>query len=193
MAQLNRNASYFFVVDGLTPWEKLRSIRNFLKDRKLALSINELGIEKMESMDKDSWEYREWFLHKPELDENLQECREEIEFLEKMEAELIKITEPTRINGKTDKEMYEINYFRELAEITVHSVQAEIVADGRISKDSVKSLLRNPFALQRAIELKLITDNSAEVLENARVSALVDSAALGLPAPKDDHAKLSSD
>ena len=33
MSQQNHNASYLFEIDGLTTWERLRVVRNFLEDR----------------------------------------------------------------------------------------------------------------------------------------------------------------
>lgn len=49
--------------------------------------------------------------------------------------------------------MYEINYFEELVQINLLQVQSEMMAHGHISAETMKILIKNPFAMQRVIEL----------------------------------------
>lgn len=43
MSQVNHNYSYVFEIDGHTPWERLRVVRNFITDRRKALALAELA------------------------------------------------------------------------------------------------------------------------------------------------------
>ena len=81
----------------------------------------------------------------------LDDCRNEIAFLEELEAKLAIEAEKTRIKGKTDKEMYEINYYEELIQIHTLQAQSEMMATGHVSPDTMKTLLRNPGKTRRRL------------------------------------------
>jgi hypothetical protein len=164
MSQLNRNLNYLTVVDGNTPWEKLRVIRNFLEDRRMALALGELGLEKAEAtIDKDSWEWKEHQIRLPQALGNLEDARREIKFLEDVEARLIPMAEADRIEGKTDEEMYELNFPRESAESLALEAQAEIAAVGHISVGTMKQIICNKYAVNRAIELELLAPAALQI------------------------------
>ncbi len=154
-SQTNHNAAYFFSVDGLTPWEKLRVIRNFLTQHKQNVAIARVSVEesdyKLEQLDdsKDSYFIREKAkLGRPETMDAITKCDAEIKFLEDLVGKLVDLTEPTRIEGKTDEEMYEINYYDELTAIIVRKAHCDVLASGRISPNVMQDVLRCPPAMK---------------------------------------------
>ena len=153
MAQLNRNASYMTVIDGLTTWERLKTVREFLMSRRIAKEDNE-------SLTSGEGTYKD--LQNKQLFEELDN---EIAFLEGLEADLLEEAEKTRIPGKTDSEMYEINYFEELTAIHILQVQSEVIAMGAITSETAKTILRNPRTLARIKELQLLPPTVIQVME----------------------------
>jgi hypothetical protein len=168
MSQVNHNFAYAVATDGLTVWEKLRSIRNFLEDRRIAYKLAEMRqrkhlarIARFEASgageeSEEYWEIEEAKLYSEQLANNVDDCAREIEFLEKFEAKLAQEAEKTRIPGKSDKDMYEINYVEELTLIQVTKAQGEALATGRISPDSMLALMRNPNAAAKAVQIGLL-------------------------------------
>jgi hypothetical protein len=165
MARVNRNASYIFDVDGETVWEKLKSIRSMLDDRKRAYQHAILAKEKSETLDKDSFEYKKYLIDKDFNDGLIQDCVNEIKFLEEFESYLSKEAEKTRIPGKTDDEMYEINFFEELKTRLVRKAQAQIITTGRISDDILLRIAKNKDALNTCIEQGLLSKEINKVLD----------------------------
>src|SRR5574344_503370 len=168
MAQLNRNVNYLYTIDGNTIWERLRNIRNFLADRKLAKEMADLSIEKLKRLKSElpnitdldrEFEIREALIQETQLVDNLNDCIREIKFLEELETKYLQEAEKSRIIGKTDEEMYEINYFDELAMIHLLDIQTQLITTGAITSEMLKTLLRNPYSMQKAIEFKLIDPN----------------------------------
>jgi hypothetical protein len=168
MSQVNHNFSYAVATDGLTVWEKLRSIRNFLEDRRIAYKLAELNqrkhlarIARFEATgagedSEEYWEIEEAKLYNDQLASNVDDCAREIEFLEQFEAKLALEAEKTRVPGKSDKDMYEINYVEELTLIQVTKAQGEALATGHISPDSMLALMRNPNAAAKAVQVGLL-------------------------------------
>lgn len=164
MAQSNHNASYLLVVDGLTIWERLRVIRNFLQDRKIALKLTNLNQRKNEAKIKsgelDEFKIEELEIYKEQTEQNIKHAKDEISFLEKLEAELAIRAEETRIKGKTDDEMYEINYFEELVQLQLLQVKSEIMSVGHITPDTMKTLIRNKETMLRVVELGYLNSDA---------------------------------
>ena len=154
MAQLNRNAVYLTIIDGLTTWEKLKNIRSFLEGRKQALALSEL--QQTLPPPSNAYDRAEYDIYQPQALDLLDDCKNEVDFLEKLEAELDIEAEKTRIKGKTDKEMYEINYFEELTQVHTLQAQSELMAVGHVSPETMKLLIRNPRSLDRCISIGLL-------------------------------------
>lgn len=168
MAQLNRNANYLYTIDGNTIWERLRNVRNFLSDRKLAKEMTDLSVEKLKRLKSElpnitdldrEFEIREALIQETQLLDNLNDCIREIKFLEELESKYLQEAEKSRIIGKTDEEMYEINYFDELATIHLLDIHSQLMTTGAITSEMLKTLFRNPYSMQKAIEFKLIDPN----------------------------------
>jgi hypothetical protein len=172
MSRVNHNAQYIYDLQGETPWEKLSSVRNQLKQRKLAYELTKLRTEKAETtLDKNSFEYREYLLNKELTEENIQDCVNEIEFLTEFEAALAVEAEKTRIPGKTDDEMYEINFFDELKLRLVRQAHSQILSNGRLAEETASRLLKNKPALQLCVEQGLLSENALQIA-NVNTTAL---------------------
>lgn len=165
MSRVNRNANYIFDIDGETVWERLRVIRNFLQDRRLALQIAELNNEKAEALSKESFEYREYMIMKPQQDEIIQDCKDEIFFLEEFEARLIEEAEKVRLPNTTDREMYELNFALEHKIKLVKKAQSEFLSMGRLPPDTIISLGRNKEAAKACVTLGILSENALQLPE----------------------------
>ena len=180
MGQVNRNINYLTAVDGITPWERLRITRNFLGDRRMALKTAELSLEKAEAtIDKNSFEWREYEIMRPLTLSNIEDCKREIAFLESLEAELQVLAEQERIPGKTDEEMYEINFAKETIQVMVLEAKAQYAAVGHLSPELMQRLLRNQAALGAVVETGILNesvltlaDKSLEKIETERLPLL---------------------
>ena len=151
MAQTNHNSAYVYSVDGSTLWERLRVIRGFLSDRKKALALAELSMEEMveEIASLKGFEKRKLELELPEMEENILYAKDEVEFLVAMEKDLAEKAEATRIEGKSDREMYEINHFYEHEVKLANRAKAEILSENRIRPETILELSRCPKALHQ--------------------------------------------
>lgn len=157
MARVNHNAQYIYDVDGETIWEKLRSIRIMLDDRRRALELSLIGIDESKSKEKDEFEKRREAIEMPFQLSLIEDCKNEIKFLEEFESYLAVEAEKTRIAGKTDDEMYEINFFHELEVRLVRKAQAQIASCGRIQDDLLLRLMKNKGALNICVQQGLLT------------------------------------
>lgn len=169
MSQLNRNASYLYTVDGLTVWERLRVIRNFIVDREQALELSELEFDKTEedlaNLAPDSYEFKKIMITHRQSKNLIQDCKNELEFLNQLEEKLAFEAEKTRVEGKTDMDMYELNYFEELIQKHILEAKAEILSLGHISPQTMKMLIQNPASLDRAVTLNLITEQAKDAVK----------------------------
>jgi hypothetical protein len=159
MAQMNHNSAYVYSVDGCTLWERLRVIRGFLSDRKKALALAEIGLEQMLekiSTKNDKYEKRKLELELPDMESNIEDARNEVTFLEAMEADLAEKAEASRIEGKSDKEMYEINHFLEHETRLANRAKCEILSENRIRPETISELTRCPKALAQVEECGLL-------------------------------------
>jgi hypothetical protein len=156
MARQNHNANYLFDVDGETVWEKLRVIRGLLIDKQLALKVFELTEEENSNLDITTTKYKKYIIYK-EFNEGLkQDLINEIKFLEEFESYLAVEAEKTRIDGKTDDEMYEINFFHEMEVRLVRKAQAQIASSGRIGEELMLRLMKNKPALKICVQQGLL-------------------------------------
>jgi hypothetical protein len=87
MSRVNHNANYIFDVEGETVWEKLRCIRSMLDERKRAYELALLKQEQLEDeLDKNNkYKYKEYLINKDFQLSLIEDCKNEIEFLEKFE------------------------------------------------------------------------------------------------------------
>lgn len=184
MSRVNHNVNYMYDVDGETVWEKLRTIRGMLDDRRRAYAHSVLGKQerekKFQDADKESLEYKKWLIDKDFNDSLIQDCANEIKFLEAFESFLAVEAEKTRIPGKTDDEMYEINYFHEMEVRLVRKAQAQIMTRGVLDEELTLRLMKNRGALNLCIKQGLLTDKMIEVIDTPLLPAYSTHSALFL-------------
>ena len=164
MSQVNRNFQYLTDVDGHTIWEKLRVVRNFLLDRNKALAVAELNQRKFEAQkaSMDEWELQEALILKQDEESLIQDCRDEIKFLTKLEQLLAEAAEVERIEGATDREMYELNYPNEQRARDLHKAKTEVIAFGNISTETASKMLKDPVFMNELVRLQLVDERVAE-------------------------------
>jgi hypothetical protein len=182
MGQMNRNAAYIYEVDGHTPWEKLRVIRNFLSNRRIALATTNLGVEHSKAkaaQDPDSFEAKSFFIGLDEIVKDIEACEREIAYLESLETELASITEPTRIVGMSDEEMYEINFFDEVVERDAFRAKSEILSIGQIQPETMKCILKNERLAQKLVTDGLLAPNALALIQKPLNTLALSSVTLG--------------
>lgn len=168
MSQVNRNYDYLIKVDGLTVWERLRVIRNFLTDRKQALAVAQLHKRKWEATkdSMDQWEREEQEILNSNRDSLIQDCIDEIEFLEVFERRLSEEAEKERIPGKTDREMYEINFAKESQERAILKVKSELYSIGHISPSTMEHVIKDRSVLGRLVDEGVLKEDILKVLSS---------------------------
>lgn len=159
MARQNHNANYLFDVDGETIWEKLRVIKGLLLDKQISLKLLELNEEENVNLDKSTINYKKYIIYKDLNDGIKQDAINEIKFLTEFEEYLTDEAEKTRIDGKTDDEMYEINYFEEMRVRLVRRAQAQVISNGRINEELLLRLMKNRSAMDTCIQQGLLTQD----------------------------------
>lgn len=175
MAQVNHNAAYITVVDGLTVWERLRNIRSFINDRLSAFYGNDLhkqeNVDALSKYAEETDEAKRFFMqHSYELYLDL---KSEIDFLRELESKLAAEAEKTRINGMSDREMYEINYYEELVQMQLLQAQSEMMSGGILSPETMKTILRNPQTLSRAVEVGLLSSDIRKITNMVQSPAAI--------------------
>jgi transcription elongation GreA/GreB family factor len=140
-SQVNSQFAYINLINGETVWERLRIVRNFIEDRKIAKKLQttqdkkRLGfLAKIEEATKESErifaevELEEFDAHAEQQADGYKKLDDELEFLLRYEAELALIAEQTRVIGKTDDEMYQINMGSEVVMRNMRKIETEKVA-----------------------------------------------------------------
>jgi hypothetical protein len=172
-SKFNSEFNYRYLVNGETPWEKIKILKGFLEGRKRAACLEEVAAKKrlakelelencknnnalphvilnleaelLESKSFDAGQEEAWELN-----------REEIAFLESFLAEIYEIAEPTRIPGYTDEQMFEANSAYEFTVMLGKEIQAEIIANGRPSPAKLRNAMSNPYTFETLKRVGLI-------------------------------------
>jgi len=166
MAQVNHNYDYLTVVDGQTVWERLRVIRSFLTERRQALKIANLGKEKFEATKDtmDEWDRREAEIMNENQDSLIQDCVDEIAFLEDFESKLAEEAEKERVVGKSDREMYEINFPKESRVRLVNRTKSEMLSVGHITPETMSMIMRDTSVLPALVEAKILSPEAQNAI-----------------------------
>jgi len=172
-SKFNSEFNYRYLVNGETPWEKIKILKGFLEGRKRAACLEEVAAKKrlakelelencknnnalshvilnleaelLESKSFDAGQEEAWELN-----------REEIAFLESYLAEIYEVAEPTRIPGYTDEQMFEANSAYEFTVMLGKEIQAEIIANGRPSPAKLRNAMSNPYTFETLKRVGLI-------------------------------------
>jgi len=163
--RLNSKFNYMYLVNGETPWEKIKVLKGFLIGRKRAAVLEEVARLKLKAL-KSEIEHLKSIPALPHvilrLEAELIEMeshsetqadafllnKQEVIDIEDLLSQLYKIAEPTRIPGYTDDQMFEVNAVNEFTVLLAREIQSEIVANGRPSPAKLKNAMSNPFTFQ---------------------------------------------
>jgi len=168
-ARLNTEFNYRHQVIGNTPWEKLKTLQNFLVGRKRAAALEEVAELKYQAKLQELRHLTEInalphvilnlkaeIKETESILEDQENCfklnQAEIKVLEKLIAELYAELEPTRLkhdNGEpyTDDEMFEANANYEFTVNVMREIQSEMIAHGRPSPAKLLNAMSNPQSL----------------------------------------------
>ena len=194
--RFNSEFNYKYQVMGCTPWEKIKTLKSFLEGRVRAAAGEEIGrlshdalLAEMEYLNandapeheqiKKRIEIMESESHRVILDEAFELNCKEIENLNKLLAECYEMAEPTRIEGYSDEEMFEVNAAHEFAVTTMREMQSEIVANGRPTPATVLHAMNNPHVLTAVLQSGLLPAEAIPLLTgNAPLFAVAEMAAI---------------
>jgi hypothetical protein len=171
--KLNSEFNYRYQVQGLTIWEKVKTLKGFLEGRIRAAVLEEVGtkkyqskVEKLEFLRRTKAEpylileleadilEQDSFI--PAQDEAYRLNHEEIDMLERLLKEAYEIAELTRIEGYSDEQMFEANAANEFTTAIGLEIQAEIIANGRPSPAKIRNAMSNPITFEALQKVGLI-------------------------------------
>ena len=195
-SKFNSEFNYKYQVMGCTPWERIKILKGFLEGRIRAVALEEVshlqhdallaemaflkttGAPEHEQMRLQA-KVVESVSHMVIIDEAYELNRQEIEILNRLLAECYELAEPTRIEGYSDEEMYEVNAAHEFAVLTMREMQSEIVANGRPTPATVLHAMNNPHVLTAILQSGLLPADAIPLLTgNAPIFAVEEMAAI---------------
>jgi hypothetical protein len=175
-SKYNSEFNYRFLVEGETIWAKIKTLEGFLEGRIRARGLEEIGKLKLDAkreeledaeiknlpsftvkklrvevMESENWLTSE--------NDGFRKNDEEIEILEKLLAEAFEIAEPTRINGFSDEEMWEVNQANEYTVRVAKDMQSEIIANGRPSAMTVRQAMSAPETWEAVKKIGLVPND----------------------------------
>ena len=168
-AKLNTEFNYRYQVIGETTWEKIKTLKGFLEGRKRAAMLQEVGDMRFKAKEMELANCRknkalphviltleaeliELQSFTPATLEAYELNKQEIVILEKLLAELYVIAEPTRIEGYSDEQMFEVNAANEYTAMIAKDILSEVIANGRASPAKIRNAMNHPptfLALQK--------------------------------------------
>ena len=106
---------------------------------------------KAEVLESENWIETEY--------DGFRKNEEEVTILEKLLAEAYEIAEPTRINGHSDEEMWELNQANEFTLRVAKDLQSEMIANGRPSAMLVRQAMSNPHTWEACKQIGIIPND----------------------------------
>jgi hypothetical protein len=198
-SNLNSEFNYRYQVIGSTPWEKLKTLQNFLVGRRRAAVLEEVSTLKYQAKLEELRHLKE-INALPHIILNLQAeiieteshlndqkhafdlNRKEIKILEKLITEIYIEVEPTRLKHEdgtpyTDDEMFEANANYEFTVTIGREIQSEIIANGRPSPAKLLNAMSNPQTLESLKYLGLVPKETILLTERDVVPQLTNEVA----------------
>ena len=172
-SKYNSEFNYRFLVEGETIWAKIKTLQGFLEGRIRAKGLEEIGKLKLEAKREEledaeiknlpSWTVKKLRVEVMEAEnwlasetDGFRKNDEEIKILEKLLSEAFEIAEPTRINGHSDEEMWELNQANEFTLRVAKDLQSEMIANGRPSAMLVRQAMTNPHTWEACKQIGII-------------------------------------
>lgn len=156
--------------------KRIQSKQNFLNecgaDASFAGSDQEVDLE--EELYKLQYERQQLLIETSDLPDLTQDCRDEILFLETFEKRLMEEAEKERVPGKSDREMYEINFPKESRTRLFKKATAELVAHGRLTPDTIHYLRKDTKVLEMLgkVEIMQVGLNEAGMPVEQKIALL---------------------
>jgi hypothetical protein len=172
-SQVNSQFAYINLINGETVWERLRIVRNFIEDRKIAKKLqitqelkHQAHLAKVQEATRESErlfaqaELEEFEAHQEQQTDGYKKLDDEIVFLIKYESKLAIAAEQSRIDGKTDDEMYQLNMGTEVYLRNIKKIETEQVARTLgISQATAEEAMRIP-----EMRIQLLNTSTAMML-----------------------------
>ena len=195
-SKFNTEFNYKYQVMGCTPWERIKILKGFLEGRERAIALEECAHLQHDSLVAEmaylkttgAPEHEQMRLqakivesasHMVITDEAYELNRQEIEILNRLIAECYEMAEPTRIEGYSDEDMFEVNASHEFAVLTMREMQSEIIANGRPTPATVLHAMNNPHVLSAVLQSGLLPATAIPLLTgNAPIFAVQEMAAI---------------
>ena len=195
-SKFNSEFNYKYQVMGCTPWEKIKILKGFLEGRVRAVALEECSHLQHDSLVAEmaflktngAPEHEQMRLqakilesasHMVITDEAYELNRQEIEILNRLIAECYEMAEPTRIEGYSDEDMFEVNASHVFAVLTLREMQSEIIANGRPTPATVLHAMNNPHVLSAVLQSGLLPATAIPLLTgNAPIFAVQEMAAI---------------
>ena len=195
-SKFNSEFNYKYQVIGCTPWERIKILKGFLEGRVRAVALEEVSHLQHDALLAEmaflkttgAPEHEQMRLQAKILesassmvivDEAYELNRQEIEILNRLLAECYEMAEPTRIEGYSDEEMFEVNASHEFAVTTMREMQSEIIANGRPNPATVLHAMNNPHVLTAILQSGLLPADAIPLLTgNAPLFAVEEMAAI---------------
>jgi hypothetical protein len=164
---------YRYIVNGETIWEKIKILRGFLEGRIRAAALEEVGNKKHQAkVAKLEWlkannglqhEILELEADIIEMESFSEETKqlfelnlEEIDMLKRLLEEAYTIANPSRIEGYTDEQMFDLNAANEFTVMIAREIQSEIIAHGHPSPAKIRNAMSNPVTWNAILASGLI-------------------------------------
>ena len=179
-AKFNSEFNYRYQVIGHTPWEKIKTLHGFLEGRVRAAKLEEISDIRFEAqivklkhlqetgLEHEVLEAKADILETKSMHETTKHGfalnKDEIKILNKLLEELYVIANPTRIEGYTDEEMFEVNAANEFTVAIAKEIQAEMLANGRPSAAKIGNAMSNPYTWNALKNIGLIPKDT-KILE----------------------------
>ena len=183
-SKFNSEFNYRYQVIGDTAWEKIKTLQGFLEGRVRAAVLEEVGDLKNQAkvaklkhlqnggngLEHEILELKAEILEAESFRETEKEAfelnKKEIEILNKLLKELYVIAEPTRIAGYSDEEMWEANQANEFTVNIGRDIQAELIANGRMSPAKLRNAMSNPHTWNALKEIGLVPKETKILIGN---------------------------
>lgn len=182
-AKLNTEFNYRTQVIGETTWERIKTLKGFLEGRKRAEALERVSEKKfLAKKSKVEWlrnnngpeheilELEGEIIELESVQDSQKEAyelnRQEIAILEKLLAELYEQAEPTRIDGYTDEQMFELNAQNEFTVWCAREIHSEILAYGHPSAARLKNAMSCPATWNALQQIGLVPKGTPILTNN---------------------------
>lgn len=181
--KLNTEFNYRTQVIGETTWERIKTLQGFLEGRKRAEALERVAEKKfLAKKSKLEWlrknkgpeheilELEGEIIELESVQDSQREAyelnRQEIAILEKLLAELYAEAEPTRIEGYTDEQMFELNAQNEFTVWCAREIHSEILAYGHPSAARLKNAMSCPQTWDALQQIGLVPKGTPILTNN---------------------------